>query len=107
MAPSPSARPTILAWRPASMPSPCPPPTPTCSSAIQQANANGTQTDDIKASGPAAGLAAGYIIPSASVPLNFGLRYEHVFVSDGAPAQSMIAFRVAWSLLTARRLKGN
>jgi len=69
---------------------------------IQQTDANNTQ-----ASGPTAGLAAGYIIPSSSVPLNFGLRYEHVFVSGSAPAQSLIAFRVAWSLLTARRLKGN
>jgi hypothetical protein len=68
-------------------------------------NTDGTEKD-IKASGPAAGLGVGYIIPSSSVPLNFGIRYERVFVSGGAPAQSLIAFRVAWSLLTAKRLKG-
>ena len=83
---------------------------------IQQTDANGNPLynsdgteKDIKASGPAAGLGVGYIIPSSSVPLNFGLRYEHIFVSggDGATAQSLIAFRVAWSLLTVKRLKGN
>jgi len=69
-------------------------------------NTDGTEKD-VKASGPAAGLGVGYIIPSSSVPLNFGLRYEHVFVTGGAPAQSLIAFRVAWSLLTAKRLRGS
>ena len=67
-------------------------------------NPDGSEKD-VKASGPSAGLGFGYIIPSASLPLNFGLRYEHVFVTGGAPAQSLIAFRVAWSLLTAKRLR--
>ena len=41
------------------------------------------------------GLGIGYIIPSARWPVNFGLRYEHVFVSGTAP--SLVAFRLSWS----------
>ena len=68
-------------------------------------NSDGTQIN-VKLSGATAGLGFGYIIPSPSVPINFGLRYEHIFVTGGAPAQSLLALRVSWSLLTGRRLQG-
>jgi hypothetical protein len=66
-------------------------------------NADGSEIDE-KFNGATAGLGIGYIIPSARCPLNFGLRYEHVFVSGTAP--SLLAFRVSWSVLTGRRLQG-
>lgn len=66
-------------------------------------NSDGT-AKDIDLSGAAAGLGIGYIIPSAKWPLNFGLRYEHMFVS-GTPSIDMLSFRVSWSLLTAKRLQ--
>jgi hypothetical protein len=69
----------------------------------QLLNEDGTAKNQ-KLSGATAGLGVGYIIPSATVPINFGLRYEHVFVS-GDPAQSLLAFRVSWSLITGRRLQ--
>ena len=59
---------------------------------------------DQKASGLTAGLGVGYILPSARLPINFGLRYQHVFVS-GDPTASMLSFRVSWSVFTARRLQ--
>lgn len=81
---------------------------------IQQTDANGTplynsdgSQADVKLSGATAGLGFGYIIPSPTVPINFGLRYEHIFVTGGAPAQDLIALRVSWSLLTGRRLQGH
>jgi len=58
---------------------------------------------DQKASGPTAGLGIGYILPSATLPLNFGLRFEHVFVS-GDPTASLLSLRISWSIFTARRL---
>lgn len=80
---------------------------------IQQTDANGNALYngdgsplDVKVSGAAAGLGFGYIIPSPSVPINFGLRYEHIFVASGGPAQSLLALRISWSLLTGRRLQG-
>ncbi|HEY4289378.1 MAG TPA: hypothetical protein VGN00_19890 [Puia sp.] len=80
---------------------------------IQQTDANGSplynsdgSEKDVKLSGATAGLGFGYIIPSPKVPINFGLRYEHIFVSGGGPSQSLIALRVSWSLLTGRRLQG-
>ena len=66
---------------------------------------NSDSTDvDQKASGPTAGIGVGYILPSANLPLNFGLRFEHVFVT-GDPAASMLALRISWSVFTARRLQ--
>jgi hypothetical protein len=66
---------------------------------------NSDSTDvDQKASGPAAGVGFGYILPSASLPLNFGLRFEHVFVS-GDPSASILSFRVSWCVFAARRLQ--
>jgi hypothetical protein len=67
-------------------------------------NSDGT-SKDVKLSGATAGLGFGYIIPSAKVPINFGLRYEHIFVTGGGPAQSLLALRVSWSLLAGRRLQ--
>jgi hypothetical protein len=68
-------------------------------------NSDGTPKD-VRLSGATAGLGFGYIIPSSKVPINFGLRYEHIFVTGGDPAQSLIALRISWSLLTGRRLQG-
>jgi hypothetical protein len=58
---------------------------------------------DQKLSGATAGLGFGYILPNPKLPLNFGLRYEHTFVS-GNPSPNILAFRVSWSVLTARHL---
>ena len=66
-------------------------------------NSDGSAVDE-KYNGATVGLGIGYIIPSARCPINFGLRYEHVFVSGTAP--SLLAFRVSWSVLTGRRLQG-
>ena len=64
---------------------------------------NSDSTDvDQKASGATAGLCIGYILPSRSYPLNFGLHFEHVFVS-GDPSASMLSLRISWSLFAARR----
>ncbi len=68
-------------------------------------NNDGTPKD-IKLSGATAGLGFGYIIPSPKVPINFGLRYEHIFVTGGEPGQSLLALRISWSLLTGKRLQG-
>ncbi len=65
-------------------------------------NADGSEVDE-KFNGATAGLGIGYILPKAHCPLNFGLRYEHIFVSGSAP--SLVAFRVSWSVLTGRRLQ--
>jgi hypothetical protein len=65
---------------------------------------NAGNAEDENLSGPTAGLGFGYIIPKASLPLNIGLRYEHIFVS-GEPSQDILALRVSWSLLTAKRLQ--
>jgi hypothetical protein len=66
---------------------------------------NSDSTDvDQKASGPTAGLGVGYILPSATLPLNFGLRFEHVFIS-GDPTATILSFRVSWSVFTSRRLQ--
>jgi hypothetical protein len=65
---------------------------------------NSDSTDvDQKASGPTAGFGFGYIMPSAKLPLNFGLRFEHVFIS-GDPAATIISLRVSWSMFVARKL---
>ena len=53
-------------------------------------------------SGAIAGLGIGYILPNPRLPLNFELRYDHVFESGTSP--NILAFRVSWSVLTARRL---
>jgi Autotransporter beta-domain len=78
---------------------------------IEKTDANGNvlynsdgSVQDQKISGATAGLGFGYLVPSASVPLNIGLRFEHIFVS-GDPAQSLLSLRISWSLLTARRLQ--
>ena len=65
---------------------------------------NAGNAEDENLSGPTAGLGFGYIIPRASLPLNIGLRYEHIFVS-GEPSQDILALRVSWSLLAAKRLQ--
>ena len=67
-------------------------------------NADGTEVDQTL-SGATAGLGFGYILPNPRAPVNFGLRYEHVFVS-GNPSPGILALRVSWSVLTARRLIG-
>jgi hypothetical protein len=64
-------------------------------------NADGSEIDE-KVSGATAGLGFGYILPNPKLPLNFGLRFEHVFVS-GDPSPNILAFRISWSVLTARR----
>ncbi len=66
-------------------------------------NSSGNEIDQ-KIAGVTAGMGFGYIIPSASLPLNFGLRYEHLFVS-GDPSQNMISFRISYSLAAARRAR--
>lgn len=65
-------------------------------------NADGSETDE-KFNGATAALTIGYILPNARCPLNFGLRYEHVFVSGSSP--SLLAFRASWSVLTGRHLQ--
>ena len=65
-------------------------------------NADGSEIDE-KFNGATAGLGVGYILNNPRCPLNFGLRFEHVFVSGTAP--SLLAFRVSWSVLTGRRLQ--
>ena len=65
-------------------------------------NSDGSGVDQ-SLSGATAGLGAGYILPNPKLPLNFGLRYEHTFAS-GNLASNILAFRVSWSVLTARRL---
>jgi hypothetical protein len=66
-------------------------------------NSDGSQKDEAP-DGPTAGLGFGYIIPSAKAPVNFGLRFEHIFTS-GVAAPSLLSFRVSWSVLTGRRLE--
>ena len=66
-------------------------------------NSSGGEIDQ-KISGPTAGMGIGYIIPSATIPLNFGLRYERVFIS-GDPSQNMISFRISYSLSAGRRMR--
>ena len=65
-------------------------------------NSDGSEIDD-KYNGATAGLGIGYILANPRCPLNFGLRYEHIFVSGTAPG--MLAFRLSWSVLTGRRLQ--
>jgi hypothetical protein len=65
-------------------------------------NSDGSEQDE-KCSGPIAGLGFGYIIPNPRYPINFGIRYEHIFVS-GDPSPNMLNFRVSWSVLTGHRL---
>jgi hypothetical protein len=69
-----------------------------------QFNPDGSEIDQ-KLSGATAGLGFGYIIPNPNLPLNIGLRYEHTFVSDN-PSPNILALRVSWSVLTARKLAG-
>lgn len=54
-----------------------------------------------KLSGPTAGASFGYIFPSHNLPLNIGLRYEHLFIS-GDPSQNILALRLSWSLIHGR-----
>lgn len=75
---------------------------------IQKTDANGNllydsdgKEIDQKISGPTAGGGFGYILPSARLPLNFGLRYQHIFVS-GDPAQNILSLRVSWSVRIGR-----
>lgn len=81
---------------------------------IPQTDANGNtlynsdgSEKDVKLSGLTAGLGFGYIIPSPTVPINFGLRYEHIFVSNSGPSQSVFALRISWALLAGKRLREN
>jgi hypothetical protein len=66
-------------------------------------NSDGSEQDQ-KCNGPIVGLGFGYIIPNARYPINFGVRYEHIFVS-GDPSPNTLNFRVSWSVLTGRRLQ--
>ncbi|GGB17583.1 hypothetical protein [Puia dinghuensis] len=65
-------------------------------------NSDGSAVDQ-KISGATTGIGFGYILPNPKLPLNFGLRYEHTFVS-GDPSPNILALRVSWSLLAGRRL---
>jgi len=65
-------------------------------------NSDGSEQDQ-KYNGPIAGLGFGYIIPNPRYPINFGIRYEHIFVS-GDPSPNMLNLRFSWSVLTGRRL---
>jgi hypothetical protein len=56
-----------------------------------------------KLSGATLGFGVGYILPNPRLPLNFGLRYEHIFVS-GDLSPDILAFRISWSVLTGHRL---
>lgn len=64
-------------------------------------DASGKEIDQ-KISGPVAGLGLGYILPSPTIPLNFSLRYTHLFIS-GDPSQNMLSFRISWSLIGGRK----
>jgi hypothetical protein len=66
-------------------------------------NSSGGEVDQ-KITGPTAGMCIGYIIPSATIPLNFGLRYERAFVS-GDPQTNMISFRISYSLSAGRKMR--
>ena len=65
-------------------------------------NADGSEIDETF-NGATAGLGIGYILANPRCPLNFGLRYEHIFVSGTSP--SLLAFRISWSVLTGHRLQ--
>ncbi|HVU54285.1 MAG TPA: hypothetical protein VHD83_04485 [Puia sp.] len=58
---------------------------------------------DQKVTGFTAAMGIGYIIPSAVLPLNFGLRYGHIFVPSGDPSQNMISLRVSYSLAIGKK----
>ena len=66
-------------------------------------NSSGGEIDQ-KMSGLTAGLGFGYIIPSPTIPLNIGLRYERLFVS-GDPSQNVLSLRISYSLAVGRRLR--
>src|SRR5579872_2374116 len=75
---------------------------------IQMVDANGDPVYNpdgsvvyAKLNGPVAGLGFGYIIPSSKCPINFGLRFQHVFVSELSP--NILALRISWSILIGRR----
>ena len=70
---------------------------------VPQYNSSGGEIDQ-KISGPTAGMGIGYIIPSATIPLNFGLRYQRVFIS-GDPSTNMISFRISYSLSVGRKMR--
>lgn len=77
---------------------------------IQMVDANGNPVYNpdgsvvyAKLNGPVAGLGFGYIIPNSNCPINFGLRYQHVFASDLSP--DLLALRISWSILVGRRLQ--
>lgn len=65
-------------------------------------NSDGSEVDE-SLNGATAALAVGYILPNPRCPLNFALRFDHVFVSGTAP--SLLSFRVSWSVLTGRHLQ--
>lgn len=67
-------------------------------------NSAGKEVDQ-KVNGFTAGLGFGYIIPSAVIPLNIGLRYEHIFVS-GDPSLNNISLRLSYSLIIGKRMGG-
>ncbi len=60
---------------------------------------------DQKITGFTAAMGFGYAIPSIHLPLNIGLRYEHIFVQQGDPSQNMVSLRVSYSLMVGRRLR--
>jgi hypothetical protein len=67
---------------------------------------SGSEVDQ-KVNGPTVGTGAGYIIPSASFPLNIGLRYAHIFVPSGDPSQNILSLRISWSLSVGRRFSAS
>lgn len=56
---------------------------------------------ELQVKGFTAGLGAGYIIPS-SFPLNIGLRYQRIFVSND-PSLNLLSFRLSRPLSFKRR----
>ena len=81
---------------------------------IQRTDASGNpvvnsagQEVDQKVNGFTAGLGLGYIIPSVVIPLNIGLRYEHIFVPAGDPSLNNISLRLSYSLIIGKRLGTN
>jgi len=78
---------------------------------IQKYDANGSPLVtpdgnelDQKVSGITAGLGFGYIIPSDNWGFNFGLRYQHIFVTqNGDPGQNLLSFRISYPFRIGRR----
>lgn len=70
-------------------------------SSVEKYKENGDDTgEEIKVTGPSAGIAAGYLVDLGNIPFNFSLRYEHNF---GNTATNVFSFRIAHSFGFGRR----